>query len=132
ARVGLRGASLQIFDQPLDERELRGLASRGMILAEDEIGLGDDHAGIMVLPDGPEPGTPLVDVLPIRDQVFDVVPTVNRVDLLSMVGLAREVAALLDGELHPPAPQDPALVDEERVDVTIDDFDACPRYIGRG
>jgi phenylalanyl-tRNA synthetase beta chain len=72
-----------------------------------------------------------VDVLPIRDQVLDVVPTVNRVDLLSMVGLAREVAALLDGELHPPAPQDPALMDEEHVDVTIDDFGACPRYIGR-
>ena len=129
--VALPGAYLPVFEQPLDERELRGEASRGMILAEDEIGLGDDHAGIMVLPDGPEPGTPLVDVLPIRDQVLDVVPTVNRVDLLSMVGLAREVAALLDGELHPPAPEDPALVDEERVDITIDDFGACPRYIGR-
>ena len=99
--VALPGAFLPIFDQPLDERELRGQASRGMILAEDEVGLGDDHAGIMVLPDGPEPGTPLVDVLPIRDQVLDVTPTVNRVDLLSMVGLAREVAALLGGELPP-------------------------------
>jgi phenylalanyl-tRNA synthetase beta chain len=129
--VALPGAYLPVFDQPLDERELRGQASRGMILAEDEIGLGDDHAGIMLLADGPEPGTPLVDVLPIRDQVLDVVPTVNRVDLLSMVGLAREVAALLDGELHPPAPEDPALVDEEHVDVTVDDFGACPRYIAR-
>lgn len=129
--VALPGAFLPIFDQPLDERELRGTASRGMILAEDEIGLGDDHAGIMVLPDGPEPGTLLVDVLPIRDQVLDVVPTVNRVDLLSMVGLAREIAALLDGELHPPAPEDPAVVDAEDVDVTVDDFGACPRYIGR-
>ena len=43
-----------------------------MILAEDEVGLGEDHAGIMLLPDGVEPGTPLVDVLPIRDQVLDV------------------------------------------------------------
>jgi phenylalanyl-tRNA synthetase beta chain len=129
--VALPGAYLPVFDQPLDERELRGQASQGMILAEDEIGLGDDHAGIMVLPEGPEPGTPLVDVLPIRDQVLDVVPTVNRVDLLSMVGLAREVAALLDGELHPPQPEDPAVVDAEDVDVTVDDFAACPRYIGR-
>jgi hypothetical protein len=92
---------------PLDERELRGQASRGMILAEDEVGLGEDHAGIMLLPDGLEPGTPLVDVLPIRDQVLDVIPTVNRVDLLSRSGLAREVAALLGGDLHPPAPDDP-------------------------
>jgi phenylalanyl-tRNA synthetase beta chain len=129
--VALPGALLPTFDQPLDERELRGQSSRGMILAEDEIGIGDDHAGIIVLADGPEPGTPLVDVLPIRDQVLDVTPTVNRVDLLSMVGLAREVAALLDGELHPPAPDDPAIVDREDVDVAVEDFGGCPRYIGR-
>jgi len=129
--VALPGAFLPIFDQPLDERELRGQASRGMILAEDEIGLGDEHAGIMVLPSGSEPGTPLVDVLPIHDQVLDVTPTVNRVDLLSMVGLAREVAALLDGELHPPEPNDPTIVDAENVDVAVDDFHGCPRYIGR-
>jgi phenylalanyl-tRNA synthetase beta chain len=129
--VALPGALLPIFDEPLDERELRGQPSRGMILAEDEVGLGDDHAGIMLLPDGLEPGTPLVDVLPIRDQVLDLTPTVNRVDLLSMVGLAREVAALLGGELHPPAPEDPPVVEPEDVGVTIDDFAACPRYIAR-
>jgi phenylalanyl-tRNA synthetase beta chain len=129
--VALPGAYLPIFDAPLDERKLRGEDSRGMILAEDEVGLGADHVGIMVLPDGPEPGTPLVDVLPIRDVVFDVTPTVNRVDLLSMVGLAREVAALLDGELHLPDPADPAVTDEEPVDVTVEDFERAPRYIGR-
>jgi phenylalanyl-tRNA synthetase beta chain len=129
--VALPGAFLPIFDQPLDERELRGQPSRGMILAEDEVGLGDDHAGIMVLPDGPEPGTPLVEVLPIREEVLDVTPTVNRVDLLSMVGLAREVAALLGGELHPPDPDDPPVVEAEDVDISIEDFHGCPRYIGR-
>ncbi len=129
--VALPGAYLPIFDAPLDERELRGEASRGMILAEDEVGLGDDHAGIMLLPDGLEPGAPLVDVLPIRDRVLDVTPTVNRVDLLSMVGLAREVAALLDGELHPPAPEDPKVVDAAPVEITVEDRHGCPRYIGR-
>jgi phenylalanyl-tRNA synthetase beta chain len=129
--VALPGAFLPIFDEPLAEREFRGQASRGMILAEDEVGLGDDHAGIMVLPDGLEPGMPLVDVLPIRDQVLDVTPTVNRVDLLSMVGVAREVAALLGGELSLPSPDDPPVVDSEDVDVTIEDFRGCPRYIGR-
>ncbi|HET6624055.1 MAG TPA: phenylalanine--tRNA ligase subunit beta [Gaiellaceae bacterium] len=129
--VALPGAMLPILDRPLSEVELRGQLSRGMILAEDEVGLGDDHAGIMVLADGPEPGTPLVDVLPIRDHVLDVTPTVNRVDLLSMVGIAREVATLLDGELHPPDLDDPKVVDREEVDVTIEDFDGCPRYIGR-
>jgi phenylalanyl-tRNA synthetase beta chain len=129
--VALPGALLPILDVPLDERKLRGQASRGMILAEDEVGLGDDHAGIMVLPDSLEAGTPLVDALPIGEQVLDVIPTINRVDLLSMVGLAREVAALLDGELHPPVPEDPPVVDPEPVDVVVEDPVGCPRYIGR-
>jgi phenylalanyl-tRNA synthetase beta chain len=128
--VALPGAFMPISPEPLDERELRGQLSRGMILAEDEVGLGDDHAGIMVLPSA-EPGTPLVDVLPIRDQVLDVTPTVNRVDLLSMAGVAREVAVLLDGELHLPDPDDPPVVDAEAVDVEVEDFQGCPRYIGR-
>jgi phenylalanyl-tRNA synthetase beta chain len=129
--VALPGALLPVLDAPLDERELRGQRSRGMILAEDEVGLGEDHAGIMVLPDGLEPGTPLVDVLPIRDRVLDVTPTINRVDLLSMIGLAREVAALLDGELHVPEIEDPEIADPEPVDVTVEDPEGCPRYIGR-
>jgi phenylalanyl-tRNA synthetase beta chain len=129
--VALPGARLPILDVPLDERELRGQLSRGMILAEDEVGLGEDHAGIMVLPVGIEPGTPLVDVLPIRDRVLDVTPTVNRVDLLSMVGLAREVAALTGGELHVADPDDPAVADEEPVDVRVEDLGRCPRYVGR-
>jgi phenylalanyl-tRNA synthetase beta chain len=129
--VGLPGALLPGFPGPLEERELRGQRSQGMILAEDEVGLGADHAGIMILPDGLAPGTPLVDVLPVRDQVLDVTPTPNRVDLLSMMGLAREVAALCDGELRPPSPEDPRVTHPELVEVAVDDFEGCPRYIGR-
>jgi len=115
----------------LGEAKLRGEPSRGMILAEDEIGLGSDHAGIMLLPDGLEPGTPLADVLPLREQVLDVTPTMNRVDLLSMVGLAREVAALLDGEVIPIEVEDPPILHPEWVDVTVEDAERCPRYIAR-
>jgi phenylalanyl-tRNA synthetase beta chain len=131
--VALPGAYLPALDIPLDEREIRGQRSRGMILSEDEVGLGERGAdpAIMVLPPGLEPGTPLADVLPIADHVLDVTPTVNRVDLLSMVGLAREVAALLDGELHLPEVEDPPVVDEEPVGVTVEDFARAPRYIGR-
>ncbi len=129
--VGLPGALLPGFPGPLEERPLRGEVSRGMILAEDELGLGADHAGIMLLPDGIEPGTPLADVLPLVDQVLDVVPTMNRPDLLSMVGIAREVAALFDGELRLPDPEDPPLVADEAPDVRVEDFAGCPRYIGR-
>ena len=130
--VGLPGALLPGFPGPLEERPLRGEVSRGMILAEDEIGLGADHAGIMLLPDGLEPGTPLVDVLPLVDQVLDVTPTMNRPDLLSMVGIAREVAGLLDGELRLPDPADPPVTGARPVDVVVEDFGGCPRYIGRG
>ena len=115
----------------LGEAKLRGEASRGMILAEDELGLGRDHAGIMLLPDGIEPGTPLADVLPIHDQVLDVTPTMNRVDLLSMVGLAREVAALCGGELLPIDVVDPPIRHPELVEVTVEDSERCPRYIAR-
>ena len=130
--VGLPGALLPGFPGPLEERPLRGEMSRGMILAEDEIGLGADHAGIMLLPDGLEPGTPLADVLPLVDQVLDVTPTMNRPDLLSMVGVAREVAALLDGRLQLPEPQDPQVTGTRPVEVVVEDFGGCPRYIGRG
>ena len=129
--VALPGALLPGFPAALDERPLRGEISRGMILAEDEVGLGTDHSGIMVLPDGIEPGTPLVDVLPVREQVLDVTPTMNRVDLLSMVGLAREIATLFDGELLPVDVVDPQIQHPEWVDVTVDDAGGCPRYLAR-
>ena len=129
--VGLPGALLPGFPGPLEERPLRGQVSQGMILAEDEVGLGADHDGIMLLPGGLEPGTPLADVLPLVDQVLDATPTMNRPDLLSMVGVAREVAALCDGELRPPAPEDPPVTAEGPVDVRVEDFEGCPRYIGR-
>lgn len=129
--VGLPGVLLPGFPAPLDERPLRGELSRGMILAEDEIGLGSDHAGIMLLPDGIEPGTPLSDVLPVSEQVLDLTPTLNRVDLLSMVGLAREVATLFAVELEPPEVEDPPILHLQWVDVTVESPEACPRYIGR-
>ena len=102
-----------------------------MILSERELELGTDHAGIIVLADGPEPGTPLADVMPLTEQVLDATPTMNRVDLLSMVGLAREVAALCDGELLPIDVEDPPIVHPEWVEVTVEDAVGCPRYIGR-
>ena len=129
--VGLPGALLPGFPGPLEERPLRGQVSRGMILAEDEIGLGADHDGIMLLPDGLTPGMPLVDVLPLVDQVLDATPTMNRPDLLSMVGIAREVAALCRGELRLPEPDDPPVTDPEPVDIRVEDFEGCPRYLGR-
>jgi phenylalanyl-tRNA synthetase beta chain len=114
----------------LDQRKVRGELSDGMILAEDEIELGTDHSGIMVLPET-EPGTPLSDLLPLADDVLLLESTGNRADLLSIYGIAREVAALYDLELAPQPGTDPEVASEEPVDVTIDDLGGCPRYIGR-
>jgi phenylalanyl-tRNA synthetase beta chain len=117
----------------LERRKVRGELSNGMILAEDEVDLGPDHAGIMVLEDRWEPGTPLAEVLPLVDDVLHVEATGNRPDLLSVYGLAREVAAIYDLELAPPPGADSKTrsVGDEPVHVEIEDFEGCPRYIGR-
>src|SRR5919199_4769061 len=105
----------------LERREVRGQVSDGMILAEDEVELGPDHSGIMVLPET-EPGTPLADVLPLVEEVLLVESTGNRPDLLSIYGIAREVAALFDLELRPWPGTDPGPVPDGQVDVQVDDF----------
>ena len=127
--VALPGATLP-GGLVLERRKLRGEMSAGMILSERELELGQDHTGIIVLPDG-EPGAPLGDVLPLRDVVLDLEITGNRPDLLSVYGVAREVAALFRLELAPPPGSEPERVGDEPVEITIEDFDGAPRYIGR-
>jgi phenylalanyl-tRNA synthetase beta chain len=127
--VALPGAVLPNGLQ-LEQRKVRGELSDGMILAEDEVDLGTDHSGIMVLPES-EPGTPLSDVLPLVEDVLLVESTGNRPDLLSIYGIAREVAALYDLELAPMPGRDPEQQGDEPVDVSVEDFAGCPRYVGR-
>jgi phenylalanyl-tRNA synthetase beta chain len=116
----------------LERREVRGEVSDGMILAEDEVELGPDHTGIMVLAEGPEPGTLLAKVLPLADEVLVLEPTGNRPDLLAVYGVAREVAALFDVPLAAmPGGQTPGHVPERQVEVEVEDFQGCPRYTGR-
>jgi phenylalanyl-tRNA synthetase beta chain len=116
----------------LEQRKVRGELSDGMILAEDELGLGTDHSGIMVLDEGPEPGTPLAEVLPLVEEVLLVESTGNRPDLLSVYGVAREAAALQDVPLaSTPGGQTPGDAPEGNVEIEIEDFETCPRYIGR-
>jgi phenylalanyl-tRNA synthetase beta chain len=128
--VALPGAVLPDGTK-LEERPLRGQVSSGMILSERELELGTDHTGIIVLADGPEPGSPLADVLPLSEDVLEVEVTGNRPDLLSIYGLAREVAALYDLELGPVPGEDPARGGDEPVDVRVEDLEGCPVYIGR-
>jgi phenylalanyl-tRNA synthetase beta chain len=128
--VALPGAVLPNGLQ-LERRKVRGEVSDGMILAEDEVELGTDHTGIMVLQNGIEPGTPLADVLPLSDTVLELGPEHNRPDLLAVYGIAREVAALFELELAPPPGVDPEPAASEPLEIAIEDFEACPRYVGR-
>ncbi len=115
----------------LERRKVRGEVSDGMILAEDEVDLGADHTGIMLLPDGVEPGTPLQEVLPLRETIMIVESTGNRPDLLSVYGIAREVAALYDLPLAAEPGSEALELPAASIDVQIDDPVGCPRYIAR-
>ncbi len=128
--VALPGATLP-NGLVLERRKLRGELSEGMILAEDELDLGTDHTGIIVLDDALEPGTPLAEVLPLVDEVLDLDPTGNRPDLFAVYGVAREVAALLGGELAPMPGEDPEREGDEPVGIGIEDPEGCLRFIGR-
>ncbi len=85
----------------LGEAELRGVRSSGMILAEDELGLGEDHDGIIVLPEGPAPGAPLASELPIFDEVLELEVTPNRPDAMGVYGVARDLHAVTGAPLAP-------------------------------
>lgn len=113
----------------LKRTKIRGVPSRAMVCSEKELGLGDDHTGIILLPDdAPPPGTPLVDYL--GDVVLDLDLTPNLARCFSMVGVAREVAALTGATVRLPdtsmlATGSPA---GEQVEIVIDDPDLCHRY----
>lgn len=117
--------------------KIRGVESYGMICAEDEIGLGDSHAGIMVLPSDVKPGTLAEDYFqPYTDVVYEIGLTPNRMDAMSHWGVARDVCAYLSHhdkkELKPVLPHGQFKVDNNslRVDVSIENTEACKRYSG--
>jgi len=121
----------------LGEAELRGVRSSGMILAEDEVGLGPDHDGIMVLPDGLEAGSPLEAALPIADEVLELEITPNRPDCLSVYGVAREVHAATGAPLaEDPTDRDAepaasATAAAEQMTVEIAHPEICLRFTAR-
>jgi phenylalanyl-tRNA synthetase beta chain len=117
----------------LGAAKLRGVESEGMILAEDELGIGNLHDGIIVLEDGPAAGTPLSEVLPIATDVLELEITPNRPDCLGVYGVAREVhAAFMTPLAPPPWAEEPGTAgDVEGVEVVVEDPDLCPRFTAR-
>jgi phenylalanyl-tRNA synthetase beta chain len=115
----------------LKKAKLRGIESAGMILAEDEVAIGTNHDGIMVLDDELLPGTPLADVLPIATDVLELEITPNRPDCLGIYGVAREVHAATGAPLAPPPwagadAEPPGEIPGFGVEVR--DPDLCPRF----
>ena len=117
----------------LQEAKLRGVRSHGMVLAEDELAIGTDHDGILVLDDGLAPGTPLADVLPIATEVLELEITPNRPDCLGVYGVAREVHAATGAPLaSPPWAEDPGSEgDVEGIEIVVKAPELCPRFTAR-
>jgi phenylalanyl-tRNA synthetase beta chain len=113
------------------ESRIRGEASVGMLLAEDEMGLTEDHTGLMVLPESLSPGTPVAEALALEDWALEISLTPNRPDCACVIGIAREIAALTKGKLCKPDIR--FRVSDRRIEaltsVTIEDPEGCPRYV---
>jgi phenylalanyl-tRNA synthetase beta chain len=120
----------------LGKAKLRGVESHGMILAEDEVGIGGDHDGTMVLDEDLPAGAPLSEHLPIVDEVLELEITPNRPDAMGVYGVARDLHAVTAAGLS----EDPTAVDaepagedraEQHATVEIADPDICLRFTAR-
>jgi phenylalanyl-tRNA synthetase beta chain len=133
--VALPGARMP-GGEKLRKAKLRGVASEGMILSAAELELGEDSDGIMVLEDGPAPGTALAEALPLGESILELEVTPNRVDCLGVYGVAREVHAISAAPLGPepwtedaPAEGEGEVADYASVAVQVPDL--CPRFTAR-
>jgi phenylalanyl-tRNA synthetase beta chain len=117
----------------LEKSVIRGEASEGMLCSDSELGLGDDPSGIMSLDTALKPGTGLAEALGLSDTVFELDLTPNRPDCLSVIGIAREIAAIQNTSLKYPdyAIEDRADAIHRLTSVKIDAPDHCPRYAAR-
>ncbi|MCL2137539.1 MAG: phenylalanine--tRNA ligase subunit beta, partial [Coriobacteriia bacterium] len=140
--VALIGTTLPNGTQ-INKTKLRGVESFGMNCSAQELGLGDDHEGILVLPEDAPIGIPFAEYMQLNDVVLDLEITPNRPDCMSMLGVAREIAAVYDTSYNLPGISDllegqasiKTLDSSEDIDklvsVSIDDADRCTRYTAR-
>ncbi len=136
--VALPGAEIYKDDQPLEIRrsKIRGQLSEGMICAEDEIGMGTSHAGIILLDDGAPAGMPAADYFGVvTDTVFEIGLTPNRIDCSSHYGVARDLAAFFNLQ-RPSRARLPEITrfkkerDEGVIEISLEAPEACIRYSG--
>ncbi len=115
----------------IKKSKIRGQVSEGMICAEDEMGIGSSHDGILVLPEDTKIGTKAADYFGIvEDTVLEIGLTANRGDAASHLGVARDVAALYQMSLPDALHDGMTMPDEPKREVTIENSEDCRRYIG--
>jgi phenylalanyl-tRNA synthetase beta chain len=137
--VALPGATVFHGDERFEIKrsKIRGQLSEGMICAEDELGMGTDHEGIMVLDSSARPGAPAADYFGVvRDTVFEIGLTPNRIDCSSHFGVARDLAAFFNlrkpvmARLPVVSAFQPGSAKGKAIEVEVQDSDACIRYSG--
>ena len=128
------GTTLPDGSLTIRKAKIRGVESFGMLCAADELGLSDDHSGLLVLDPKWAAGTPLSAVFGPPDTVFELEITPNRPDCLSLIGIARELAAVYGRPLKRPAsniPHPASRISHPESLVTVEDTAACARYTAR-
>ncbi len=115
----------------LRKSKIRGVVSNGMLCSAVELGLGEESDGIIALADDAPPGMPLVEYLGLPDTVFDLDLTPNRGDCFSVLGVARDVAALTGSALKSPDVAPVAATIEDTLPVEIPLPEGCPSFAGR-
>jgi phenylalanyl-tRNA synthetase beta chain len=129
--VATVGTYLPNVDIKIKPAKLRGVDSKGMICSLAELGLAKESEGIKIFEGDLQPGQDVRPLLGLDDVILDVTATANRADALSMVGIAREVAALTGGELSLPNIEEVTnLPTSGALNVAIQETTACPAYIG--
>jgi phenylalanyl-tRNA synthetase beta chain len=136
ARAGIKISFAKIgavlgADFKIKKAKLRQVESFGMLCSASELGLSDDHDGIMELPSSAKVGEDFRAFLGLDDQIIDVDLTPNRSDCLSVAGLAREVGVLNKTDVTPVNVIPAQVVIDDTFSVRVDAADACPRYLGR-
>lgn len=121
-------------DFTIKKGKIRGEESNGMLCSEDELGIGSDKDGIIILPEDAPVGVPFKDYLGINDTVFELEITPNRPDCLSHIGIARELSAYYGKELKYPETEIKSEISEktsDNVKVSIEDSNLSRRYVTR-
>ncbi len=124
------GAVIPCYNEVLKVGKIRGVESFGMMCSEKELGIGEDHHGIIELPTDTPIGVSAAEVLPI-DPVIEIAITPNRAECLGVRGVARDLAAAGLGALKPLNIRKIDGTFQSPIKVKVEDFNACPTYVGR-